>query len=85
MKNSESIKKMEDQVNKLEKNIMEILNQLEKEEKEEKRKKKNKMKKEKNKINGNLNNNKDISIVGDISINVPKIIYKDLSISKDDL
>ena len=86
MKNSETIKKLEDQVNKLEKNITEILNQLEKEEKEEKRKKKNKKKKEKNKVNEKLNNNNpDISNVGDISINVPKIIYKDLSISKDDL
>ena len=64
MKNSESIKKLQIQVNKLEKNII------------------------KDKVIGidnSKNNNNDISNYGDVSINVPRIIYKELSITKDDL
>ena len=85
MKNGESIKKLENQVNQLEKNIMDILNKLEKDEKKEKKKKK-KEEKNKNKRNLNCNNqdNQEISNIGDISINVPRIIYKELSITKDD-
>ena len=93
MKNSESIKKLQNQVNKLEKNIIEIINELEKEENENNCKKKiNKKKEEKNiikdkgiGIDNSKNNNNDISNYGDVSINVPRIIYKELSITKDDL
>jgi hypothetical protein len=93
MKNSESIKKLQIQVNKLEKNIIEIINELEKEENENNCKKKiNKKKEEKNiikdkviGIDNSKNNNNDISNYGDVSINVPRIIYKELSITKDDL
>ena len=96
MKNSESIKKLQNQVNNLEKNILEIINQLEIEEKEENKfsknkkiKKKEKKKKENNEINHNIDNSKsnnhDLSNIGDVSINVPRIIYKELSITKDDL
>ena len=102
MKNSESIKKLQNQVNQLEKNIIEIITQLEKEEKEENKKininKKNKKKKEKKEENGkkvkkeqkvdmeiSKSNNQDISNFGDVSISVPRIIYKELSITKDDL
>ena len=93
MKNSESIKKLQIQVNKLEKNIIEIINELEKEENENNCKKKiNKKKEEKNiikdkgiGIDNSKNNNYDISNYGDVSINVPRIIYKELSITKDDL
>ena len=83
MKNSESIKKLQNQVNKLEKNIMEIIEQLEMEKKAKKKKKKDK-KNKMNKIDLNSNNH-DISNIGDVSINVPRIIYKELSITKDDL
>ena len=93
MKNSESIKKLQIQVNKLEKNIIEIINELEKEENENNCNKKiNKKKEEKNiikdkgiGIDNSKNNNNDISNYGDVSINVPRIIYKELSITKDDL
>ena len=96
MKNSISIKKLENQVNKLEQSMMEIINQLEKEEKEKERKKYNKKKKiDKNKnekkviqntnIDNSNSNNQDLSNIGDVSINVPRIIYKELSITKDDL
>ena len=89
MKNSESIKKLQNQVNKLEKNIMEIIEQLEMDKKVKKKKNKNDKKKKdkKNKMNKiDLNsNNHDISNIGDVSINVPRIIYKELSITKDDL
>ena len=93
MKNSESIKKLQIQVNKLEKNIIEIINELEKEENENNYTKKiNKKKEEKNiikdkgiGIDNSKNNNYDISNYGDVSINVPRIIYKELSITKDDL
>jgi hypothetical protein len=89
MKNSESIKKLQNQVNKLEKNIMEIIEQLEMDKKMKKKKIKNDKKKkdkkiQKNKIDLNSNNH-DISNIGDVSINVPRIIYKELSITKDDL
>ena len=98
MKNSESIKKLENQVNKLEKDIIEIINKLEKNDNKKRNKKQN-GKKEKRKINNNKKekenledkNNKisinphDISNIGDISITVPRIIYKDLSITKDEL
>ena len=96
MKNSESIKKLENQVNKLEKNILEIINQLEKDDKsneEQNKKKKKKLKNNKFKDNDDdedknnqININPyDISNIGDVSITVPKIIYKDLSITKDEL
>ena len=93
MKNSESIKKLENQINKLENNIIEIINELEKEEKGKNKdiKHNNKVKKRKEKTNNannidNLNNNnQNISNIGDISINVPRIIYKELSITRDDL
>ena len=88
MKNSESIKKLQNQVNKLEKSIMEIIEQLEmdKKEKNKKRKKEKKEKKNKNMNVENINcNNHDISNIGDVSINVPRIIYKELSMTKDDL
>ena len=80
MKNSESIKKLQNQVNQLENNIMKIINQLEKDDKKEKNKKKKKQKKIKEKKNKNINidntniNNHDISNFGDVSINVPRII-----------
>jgi len=88
MKNGESIKKLQNQVNQLEKNIIAILNKLENE-KNEKHISNNK--KDEININNisnnkdNLNNNNDISKIGDISINVPKIIYKELSMTNDDL
>ena len=96
MKNSESIKKLENQVNKLEKNIIEIINQLEKNEKEDKKRKdiekinkKYKNKKDKKDKNNNINisnsNNQNFSNIGDVSINVPRIIFKELSVTKDDL
>ena len=95
MKNSESIKKLENQINFMEKNIIEIINQLENDEKNlNKGNKNNKIEKNKTKKDKNdkdkiffydtNNNNHDNSNIGDISINVPKIIYKDLSITKDD-
>ena len=68
-----------------------IINQLEKDDKKEKNKKKKKQKKTKEKKKKNINidntnnNNHDISNFGDVSINVPRIIYKDLSTTKDDL
>ena len=111
LKNSESIKKLQNQVNNLETNILDIINQLENEEKKEKEEnkknkngKKKKAKNEKNEIKQikkineikeikNINkdiemfksNIHDTSNFGDVSINVPKIIYKELSITKDDL
>lgn len=98
MKNSESIKKLENQVNKLEENILEIINQLEKDDKKKKKSKKNKKDKKKlNKKDENLvkkndedknafnSNPHDISNIGDVSITVPRIIYRDLSITKDDM
>ena len=93
MKNSESIKKLQNQVNSLEKNILEIINQLEKEEnkfdKNRKKKKKERKKKENKEIDNNIdnskNNNQDISNMGNVSLNIPRIIYKELSITKDDL
>ena len=42
----------------------------------------NKKEKKNKKIEKNVNNN-DVSGVGDISINVPKIICKDLSMTND--
>ena len=96
MKNSENIKKLQNQVNKLEKNIFEIINQLEMEEinnNKKKKRKKKKENKEKNSIikdisndaSDNLkSNNNDKYNYGDISINIPRIIYKELSINKDD-
>ena len=96
MKNSEYIKKLQNQVNKLEKKIFEIINQLEMEEinnNKKKKRKKNKETKEKNSIikdisndaSDNLkSNNNDKYNYGDISINIPRIIYKELSITKDD-
>ena len=57
--------------------IKEIIKNLEEEDESPKEKKNKKnIKKE------NCNNN-DISGIGDISINVPKIIYKDLSMTND--
>ena len=93
MKNSESIKKLQNQVNSLEKNILEIINQLEKEEnkfdKNRKKKKKERKKKENKEIDNNIdnskNNNQDISNMGNVSLNIPRIIYKELSITQDDL
>ena len=87
MKNSESIKRLQNQVNKLEQNILEIINQLEKTDKNKNNNDDNKNKKSKNKKENksDFNNNQNISNIGDISINVPKIIYKKLSISKDDI
>ena len=76
-KNSENIKKLENQVNKMELEIKEIIKNLEEENNfANKKDKKNK------KIEKNVNNN-DISGIGDISINVPKIICKDLSMTND--
>ena len=75
-KNSENIKKLENQVNKMEIEIKEIIKNLEEENESPKEKKRKNIKKE------NCNNN-DISGIGDISINVPKIIYKDLSMTND--
>ena len=99
MKNSENIKKLQNQVNKLEKNIFEIINQLEMEEinnnkkKKRKKNKDNKDNKEKKRILKDISNdvsdnlksfNSDKYNYGDISINIPRIIYKELSINKDD-
>jgi len=76
-KNSENIKKLENQVNKMELEIKEIIKNLEDENNfANKKDKKNK------KIEKNVNNN-DVSGIGDISINVPKIICKDLSMTND--
>ena len=86
MKNSECIKKLQNQVNKIEKNIFEIINQLEKEENINNKKIKKKRKREvksvkkhsSNDMVDNLKgNNNDLSNCGDISINVPRIIYKE--------
>ena len=79
-KNSENIKKLENQVNKMELEIKEIIKNLEEETNDiptEKKNNKKNIKKENN------NNNNDISGLEDISINVPKIIYKDLSMTTD--
>ena len=91
MKNSESIKKLQNQVNQLEKNILEIIEKLEEKDCVKKKKTKKEKEKEKNSKkdiivdNTNSHNCHDISNYGDISINVPRIIYKELSITKDDL
>jgi hypothetical protein len=74
-RNSENIKKLENQVNKMEMEIKEIIKNLEEEDNDEKMKK--------NKKNEKNENNNDISNIGDISINVPKIICKDLSMTND--
>ena len=79
-KNSENIKKLENQVNKMELEIKEIIKNLEEETNEHHTKKKNN---KKNIKKENNNNNNDISGLEDISINVPKIIYKDLSRTTD--
>ena len=76
-KNSENIKKLENQVNKMELEIKEIIKNL-----EEENNYTNKKEKKNKKIEKNVNNN-DVSGVGDISINVPKIICKDLSMTND--
>ena len=89
MKNSESIKKLENQINSMEKNIMEIINQLEKSDKKSSDEKRKKTKKKEHKKNDDLINNKadkvDVSNIGDVSINVPRIIYKELSVTTDEL
>jgi hypothetical protein len=89
MKNSESIKKLENQINSMEKNIMEIINQLEKSDKKSGDEKRKKTKKKDINKNDDLNNNKadkvDVSNIGDVSINVPRIIYKELSVTTDEL
>ena len=89
MKNSESIKKLENQINSMEKNIMEIINQLEKSDKKSGDEKRKKTKKKEHKKNDDLINNKadkvDVSNIGDVSINVPRIIYKELSVTTDEL
>ena len=77
-RNSENIKKLENQVNKMEMEIKEIIKNLEEEDNNEEMKKN----KKNEKIEKNENNN-DISGIGDISINVPKIICKDLSMTND--
>jgi len=76
-RNSENIKKLENQVNKMELEIKEIIKNL-----EEENNYTNKKEKKNKKIEKNVNNN-DVSGVGDISINVPKIICKDLSMTND--
>ena len=81
-KNSENIKKLENQVNKMELEIKEIIKNLEEETNDYPTKKKNNKKNIK-KENCNNNNNIDISGLEDISINVPKIICKDLSMTTD--
>ena len=60
--------------------IKEIIKNLEEETNEHHTKKKNN---KKNIKKENNNNNNDISGLEDISINVPKIIYKDLSMTND--
>ena len=93
MKNSESIKNLQNQVNRIETNIMEILHQLEnKKEKKKKKTKneKNKQKKEeklKNENNGNKNREEmkmNVSNINDVSVNVPHIIYTELPSNMDD-
>ena len=76
-KNSEDIKKLENQVNKMELEIKEIIKNLEEENKN------SNTKEEKNKKIEKYVNKNDVSNIGDISINVPKIIYKDLSMTTD--
>ena len=76
-KNSDNIKKLEDQVNKMELEIKEIIKNL-----EEENNNTNKKEKKNKKVEKNINNN-DVSGIGDISINVPKIICKDLSMTND--
>ena len=75
-KNSEDIKKLENQVNKMELEIKKIIQNLEEENNNYSKGKKNKNKEK------NINNN-NVSNIGDISINVPKIICKDLSMIND--
>ena len=78
-KNSENIKKLENQVNKMELEIKEIIKNLEEENNNNYKSKKEK----KSKIIEKNTNNSDVSGIGDISINVPKIICKDLSMTND--
>ena len=73
-KNSENIKKLENQVNKLEYEIKEIIKNLEEEDNSNGNK---------NIINEKNMSNNYVSGVGDISISVPKIICKDLSMTND--
>ena len=73
-KNSENIKKLENQVNKLEYEIKEIIKNLEEEDNSNGNK---------NIINEKKKSNNYVSGVGDISISVPKIICKDLSMTND--
>ena len=73
-KNSENIKKLENQVNKLEYEIKEIIKNLEEEDNSNGNK---------NIINKKKKSNNYVSGVGDISISVPKIICKDLSMTND--
>ena len=73
-KNSENIKQLENQVNKMELEIKEIIKNLEEENNDNLNKKDN----DKNIINKN-----NVSNIGDISISVPKIICKDLSMIND--
>ena len=94
MKNSESIKKLQNQVSRIEKNIMEILDQLENKNEKKKKKIKNDkiiQKNEKELKNENKGNKKkevtkmNVSNVNDISVNVPHIIYTELPSNLDDL
>ena len=73
-RNSENIKKLENQVNKLEYEIKEIIKNLEEEDNSNGNK---------NIINEKKKSNNYVSGVGDISISVPKIICKDLSMTND--
>ena len=74
-KNSENIKRLENQVNKMELEIKEIIKNLEEENN-------NYTKEKNNKTEKNINKN-DVSNIGDVSINVPKIICKDISMITD--
>ena len=78
-KNSEDIKKLENQVNKMELEIKEIIKNLENDNNNKNKKTKKKKKNEK------INDNNNVSCIGDISINVPHIICKDLSMTRDDI
>lgn len=84
IQNSENIKKLQNQVNKLENNILEIIKELEKEDNQKKKEKKSKKQSSYNQ-NKNIDKAHDISSIGDISINVPKIIYKELSMTNDNI
>ena len=76
--NSENIKRLENQVNKMELEIKEIIKKLENENNNNKKKKKKEI------INNN-NNDNNITGINDISISVPKIICKDISMTRDDI